>query len=287
MKSACFSLQAGIAIPRRSKRRRILARNSSLRSSSAGSHAATAATVTSSAVGPRPPVVKTRARGARSVRRAPRPISAGSSPTIDLRTTGMPISSSRAESQSELVSWRSGPSISLPIAMIAADGRVGLDVTASRGTAFSASSERRAHSSTRPSSSALSADFFVASSCAATGPSVSASSQSRVSSVSISVSSAAIFSSSVRDPPLAASGLLVLRRLGLAGRARRGLRRGRRRVTAARRRSTGGASGTARRRGLGTLAPLGPGLGGLRVVAGMQPRPALPQVDARASRAGR
>ena len=59
MKSACFALQAGIAKPRRAKRWRIFSRNASLRSSRAPSQRATAATVTSSAVGPSPPVVKT------------------------------------------------------------------------------------------------------------------------------------------------------------------------------------------------------------------------------------
>ena len=59
MKSACFALHAGISKPRRAKRWRIFSRNSALRTSGAPSHSATAATVTSSAVGPRPPVVKT------------------------------------------------------------------------------------------------------------------------------------------------------------------------------------------------------------------------------------
>jgi hypothetical protein len=59
MKSACFSLHAGIGKPRRANRSRIRARKGSLRSSRAPSHEATAATVTSSAVGPSPPVVKT------------------------------------------------------------------------------------------------------------------------------------------------------------------------------------------------------------------------------------
>ena len=126
MKSACLALHSGIAIPRRSKRWRILSTNSSSRRKSAGSHAATAATVTSSAVGPRPPVVTIR-RAARDAFSSSSPTSTGSSPTIDFRTTGIPISSRRAESQSEFVSWRSGPSISLPIATIAADsGRRGL-----------------------------------------------------------------------------------------------------------------------------------------------------------------
>ena len=58
-------------------------------------------------------------RAARAAWSSSSRMSAGSSPTIDLRTTGMPISSSRAESQREFVSWRSGPSISLPIATIA------------------------------------------------------------------------------------------------------------------------------------------------------------------------
>ncbi len=57
---------------------------------------------------------------ARAAASSSAPICATSSPTIDLRTTGIPTSSSRAVIQRELVSVRSGESISLPIATMAA-----------------------------------------------------------------------------------------------------------------------------------------------------------------------
>ena len=77
--------------------------------------AASASRVRSSAVGPRPPVATTTSARASAVRNADSS-SDGSSASVARALTSMPASSSRSVSQSELVSARSGPSSSLPIA---------------------------------------------------------------------------------------------------------------------------------------------------------------------------
>ena len=136
------------------------------------------------------------------------------------------------------------------------------------------SSERRPHSSTMASSCSFSAERCAARSRAATGPSVNASSQRRVSSPSTLFSVSAMRSSSD-----------LMRRRRFAVSFERGSSRRSRRAGVGAGAAWTGCAGSGGRRSprlgplLRSLAPLGAGGGRLGVVAGEGHGPAAPQVQ--------
>ena len=197
MKSACFSLQAGIGTraartaPASGRGRARCARGAPpSRSHRADGHVVSRRSE---------PAGREDVAGPIAAKSSSATTREGSSPTMDLRTTGMPTSSRRAESQREFVSWRSGPSISEPMATIAAAApaagprslrafttadRGGVGLFGEPGPLLDQGVQLSLFWPTSASKAR-----------AATGPSVRASSQNRVSIASTSASSPAIFSS--------------------------------------------------------------------------------------------
>ncbi len=120
-------LMSGIVYPRLANRCRRVSTIAGSSTSARPSRRATASRVTSSSVGPRPPLVTTRSDrpSAPSMTRA---TSSMRSPTTALARTAIPISASAVVIASEFVSSRGGSSSSLPTATISAVERGGRDV---------------------------------------------------------------------------------------------------------------------------------------------------------------
>jgi hypothetical protein len=112
-------LISGIVIPRRAKRSWMRSTIDSSTSSGTSSARASESRVTSSSVGPSPPVA-TITSAHDSARRNKSATSLASSPATAFKRTSTPISFSRSVMNNELVSTRNGVSSSVPTAMMQA-----------------------------------------------------------------------------------------------------------------------------------------------------------------------